>query len=288
MTKSNRAHPIAFLQNSFNTILSHPVILFPFAIVAFLQLLILEILLFSNRYPLSIALGPLIRFNGEVFMHYPYNFVFITNWFQKAQIPLYVLFIVYFYGVAVSIIEAINLEKRVNLKSIFRKTLSTYVHLFIAGAISVTIMIVFSKLYDLVAARAMTIRSKSGIFFMIKKLVLDGAPFVNLGFAILVTTLFAFLIPIIVLERKKIFSAVVLNFKYLWGSFWFLLSVVLIPSLLYTPVLLLKLNGKFFNEFFIPEVWLIVLIVGIFVMLFIDTIVYTSITTYYLLRREAK
>lgn len=290
MAKSLTKQPIVLLKSSFDTIINNPVILLPFTMVAFIQLLILEIIFFAPRYPLSIFFAPLIRkLEGEIFLHYPFNFVVMTKWFQSVQIPVYIILNSFFIGMTVLVIDLINNEKKVNLGQVFRQTLSRYVHLLVASGISVVLMYGVTTLYStLLIRRALMIRSTNGIFYMIKRAVLDGAPYFNLLFAIFLTALFAFVVPLIVLERKKIVAALVLNFKYLWRSFWFIFLVILLPGLLYIPVLLLKTNGKLFETILIPEVWGLIIIFSIMLTLFIDAIQYAAITTYYLLTKETK
>ena len=67
MTKKTSAtNVIALLRASVNTIITNPVIVYPFCIIAFIQLLVLEVLYFSPRFPLSVFFGPIIaRLHGE-------------------------------------------------------------------------------------------------------------------------------------------------------------------------------------------------------------------------------
>ena len=286
--KSPVVQAFSLLRSSVNNILSHPLILFPFLCVVFIQLLVLEILFFAHRYPLSIFFAPLIKFNNEAYMHYPYNFIFMTQWFQKAQMPIYVIFTCFFIGVAILIIDAINNGKKINLSRMMRDVLGKYVHILIAGVIIVCVMLTLSNLYGFLIKRALLIRSETGIYFIIKKIVLDGAPVANLFFAVIVTTLFAFLLPIIVLENKKIHSALIRNFKLLSKTAGTLLIMCFLPNLLYLPVLLLKINNRIIDNFAMPDLWALMIVLTVFIMFCIDAIVYTAITSYYLLQGENK
>lgn len=221
-------------------------------------------------------------------MHYPLNFVVLTHWFQKAQIGIYVLFTIYFAGCAVSIIHSTNNHKRINMSSIMRKTLSSYIHLVITAMLLVAVVLGFSNLYDLLIQRAVIIRSTSGIYFMIKQVVLLGSPYFNFLIAVLATSLFAFVVPIIIIEKKKVFSAIALNFRSLWKSFVFVFIVMLLPALLYVPVLLLRTNPRVFETFLPPEAWSALIVISVIVTLYIEAIQYTAMTTYYLARREAE
>ncbi len=289
MTSKNlNKHPVALLRTSLSVILSHPSILFPFCIVAFIQLFVLEIIFFAPRYPLSTFFEPIItRFHGEAFLHYPFNFMLVVKWFQKVQIPIHLVFTSFLGGCAVVIINAINNDKTITMKAVFRRAMSAYVHLVVAAGCSVGVMLGFTKLFSLVIKRAFIIRSTSGIYFMIKQVVLKGAPYFYLLFSVFVVVLFAFVVPIIIIEKKKIFAALVDNFRCLWKSFWFLYAVCLLPMILYVPVLMLKTNTQFLRAQFGPESLVVLLVAGNFVVLFIEAIHYTAITTYYLAKKEA-
>ncbi len=287
MINSPHKQPITLLKLAINTIINHPIILYPFTIIFFIQIIILEVLLFATRNPLSLFFGPLIRrLEGEIYLHYPFNYVVLTKWFQGLEVWIYLFINSFFIGVAIAIIDLINKEKPINFKAVYKHVLSLYIHLLIGAFLTIMALIIFSVLNDLLIKRALIIRSTSGIFYIIKRIVLDGAPYFNLLFAIVVTTLFAYLIPIIILEKKKIFSAVILNFKNLFRSFWFIFVLVFLPGLLYVPVLVLKTRGHLLEAIFIPEVWGFLIILSVIVKLLIDAIQYTAITTYYLANKD--
>lgn len=285
--KISHKQPISLLKSSFNTLINNPAILFPFCILAFIQILTLGIIFFAPRQPLSVFFGPIIvRLHGEIFLHYPFNFVVLTQWFQKTQIPIYILCSTYFAGCTISIIDLINRGKKVNIKTVFRKTLSSYIHLLTAGIILVAIAIGFFGLYDLLIRQALTIRSTSGIYFLIKQVIVRGAPYLKLMLSVFATSIFAFVIPIIIIEKERLFPAIALNFKSLRRSFWFVFLIIFLPMLLYVPIILLKTNRQWFESVAVPEAWGLLLMTDILVALFIEAIQYTAITTYYLLKKE--
>jgi len=288
-SKDPTKQPIVLLKSAFGTIAANPVILFPFTIIAFVQILILEIIFFAPRYPLSIFFRPIIqRIQGEIFLHYPFNFTLMNKWFQSVQIPIFVLLSSLLIGVAVAIIDFINKDKKIEMKEVFKRVLPLYIHLVVYGVIAVLCIIGLGKLYGLLIKRALIIRSTTGIFFFIKKAVLILAPYFNLFFAVLVSTLLAFVMPIIVLEKKNVFTALLRNFKMISKTFWFVLVVIVLPALLYLPVLLLKSNTRLFQDILPPEGWGFILILGILLTLFIDAVQYTAITSYYLLKKESQ
>ena len=71
---------IPLLRGSIETFITHPVILFPFVTIAFIQMLILEVLYFAPRFPLSVFFNPIVKtLWGEKFVHYPHNFVVLPS-----------------------------------------------------------------------------------------------------------------------------------------------------------------------------------------------------------------
>lgn len=283
-------NPISLLRSAVNTLVTNPVILYPVLMIAFVEFLLLEILFFAPRYPLSLVLGPIIsRLAGESYLHYPLNFLVMNKWFHALKIPLYIFISSYFLGVAIAIIHRINSDQPVNLKEIFREVRRAYLHLLVASVIIIGVVYGLSYLYEaILMKRALVIRSTKGIFFITKQVVLYGAPYVKLILTVFVTSLFAFVAPAIVIDKKKVFTAIFQNFKVLWGSFWFIFSVLIVPVLLYIPLLLLKTNSARLGEILVPEVLGILAIADVFFGLFIDAVHITAITMYYLWKKESQ
>jgi len=288
-SKKSVFQPIALLRTSLGSIVQNPVILYPFAIMAAIQIFIIEILFFAPRYPLNIFFGPMIKtMEGERFLHYPYNYAILNKWFASTQMVTYVLLNSFFFGVAVLIIYLLNSGKTMRLRSVFRQALSRYIHLAVAVLLPVVCLKGFAWAYSLVIRRALLIRSTSGKFFMIKQIVLMGAPYFNLFFAVIISVVFAFVVPLIVIEKKKVWAALIDNFKILFSSFWVIFTVVFLLSLVYVPFFMLKTNQIIYQAGLAPEVLGLTIVLGVFLTMVIDALQLTAITTYYLLKKEIK
>lgn len=278
---------IPLLRGTVDTFISNPIISFPFLTSAFIQLLALEVLFFAPRFPLSAFFNPIITtLWGESFIHYPNNLLVLPKLLQYVQVPFYIFISSYLIAVAISIIGDLNSGKKVSFGSACQDVLGRYVHILVAATISFLTFYGLYKIYHLLMVQALRISSIEGIFFIIKIVVLRGAPYVNLLIGVFVTVVFAYVFPIIVLEKKKIFSALGMNFKHLWGSFWFILFLVLIPTLLYLPVLLIRSNVDSIAQTTFPEIRAIALACSILITAFIDAAIYTSVTTCYLWKNE--
>ncbi len=286
MSQKSHKQLIPLLKEAVNSFVANPIILFPFVTTAFIQLLVLEIIYFSPRFPLVNFFGPLIRREGEAFLHYPQHLLILPQWFQIAQYFIFIFISSFLIAVAIEIIKNINSNKKTTFPGALRAILPQYVHVCLAAIITFLAFYILSKLQGLLIGRAMHIRSGTGIFYIIKTAVLYGAPYLNLLIGTLITTIFAFVLPIIVIERKKVFQAIALNFKYLRGSFWFIFFIVLIPMLFYVPVLLLQGNLSSIANLTFEGVRLVSPAISIIVLTMVDATVYTAITTHFLWKKE--
>ena len=281
---------IALLRASVNTLVDHPIILYPLCITVFIQLLTLEILYFSPRYPLSIFFAPIIkRIWSEVYLHYPLNYVLLPKLFYYVQVLIFVFIGGFLNAIAISMVTSINSDKKTTLRSAVRENFPLYIHILIASLASFYFFTFLSRAYKILVDRFMLIKSEAaqkGVF-LLKKAVVYGDPYINLLLGVLATVVFVYVVPVIVIEKKKVISAFILNIKNLLNSFWFMIGVILFPTLLYVPVLLLRSNVSTIAENTAPGAYLIVLIISVFVTLAIDAVVFTATTTFYLLKKES-
>jgi len=151
--------------------------------------------------------------------------------FQNMQVLVYIFVSSFFIAAAIEIISAINSGKKIKFSSACKDTLGQYIHIFSGALIAFCTFFGFYKLYHFALDSFLRSSSVDGIFFILKKIILYGAPYVNLLIGVFVTALFAFVFPIIVIDKRKILAAIGLNFKNLWGSFWYIFAVVLVPTL---------------------------------------------------------
>ncbi len=289
MKKKSSKNVIALLKSSLVTIVTHQTVIQPFIVIGFIQLLILELLYFGPRFPLAAILAPLIKYHyGELVLHYPFHVVILPSLFENLilQILIYIFITSYFICVAIAIINAINNDKKITLGSAMRQVVGQYIYITIAALIIFLSIKGLSKVYSLVLKRAFLIHSETGIFYLLKLVVIKGAPYFNILINVFVMTFYAFLYPSLVIEKKKIHTALIANFKKLFRHFWFVFIVILLPALLYVPVLLLQTNVSKLGAANFPELRILLLILSIIVIIVTDMIIYTALTTYYLLRQE--
>ena len=100
------------------------------------------------------------------------------------------------------------------------------------------------------------------------------------------TALLIYIPVLIILEKKKFFAALIGNFKVLFGSFWLTFTLILIPTLFYLPLLLLRDNIGALAEMTSPEIQILIIVLSIFVTTGINIFIIASATTYYLYKKE--
>jgi len=283
-----KSSPLTVLRLTFGLFKSeHQQIFYPFITIIFINLLVLEILYFSSRPPLSLFFAPIVnRIWGEEYLHYPMNIILLPKMFYYAQMVFF-LFISNIVTVAViDMVSAINNEKPVNFKHSLGKVLPGYVYIILYSFLSLMFFQFFDSAYGILIHRAVKIHSTTGVLFWLKKSVFFAAPYVQYFYSIFVTALFIYIPVLIVLEKKKFLGAFLTNFKVLFGSFWLTFTLVLIPMLFYLPLLLMRDNISSLIELTFPEINIWVLILSIFVTTGINIFVTAAATTYYLYKKE--
>lgn len=286
MSKEKAPTPKVFpiLRISINTIFNNGNIFFPFLVIIFIQFLLLEILYFFPQWPLNQFFEPLVsKLEAPVYMHYPLNLALLPKLFFKAYIPIYVLFSSYFVCVAIAAIKEINEDQQPKIGAIILRLLPYYVYIVVTAALIFFISELFSNGFDMVYRRAEAIRSMGGPFYWIKMTVMQGAPYFRLLLNIVAVTLFAYVFPLIVVEKRNLFVALLENIKYVITAPIKTFLIVLLPSSVFTLVLLSRSHVPFEGEH--PEMRVLMIMLSIIIMVVIDAVVYTSLTMFYLVRK---
>ncbi len=275
----------SILNSTFSTLRNHPIIFLPFIFTAFVKLLLLEVFYFIPQYPTNTFFIPIVtRIWGEQFLHYPANFFLLQEIFQSIQIPITILIGSFFTAMAVAIIIKINNDETINLKKIAKEIFGQYVHIVIAVFLMFLLLSIFLKGYTLIYNRALLIHSTSGKFYYLKKFIVIGKTYFYFLLNVLSVTLTVYILPIIIVDKKKIFISVWLNLKALIFLIWPTFIIILISSTLFIPVLLFK--AALTKGIFPAEWTTMMLVLNVLGAMFIDAIIYTAITIVYLSKKE--
>jgi len=280
--------PRALIKTTLNALIKNPIIFFPFFCLGCIQIFLIETIFFIPRFPLNILFGPIVvKTAGPVFLLYPYNYILLSKWYHGLEAWIYIFISCIFYAAAVKAIYLINNDLEVDYKKIFKQSKTFYFHLAATLGLMALVLHGITIVYTLLLKRAWLIHSTSGIFYWIKFMIIIAAPIFQLIFASLVGALFAFVIPIIMVEEKKIVPALVENFKGYWSSKAIIFVVIFVSEL--PNLLFLLLRSSRMDEWLAlnsPEISGLFLISSVLVMLLIDAFQYTAITLCFLYKSE--
>lgn len=272
------------LRISINTLFSNGAIFFPFLVILFTQYLLLEILYFYPQWPLNQFFEPLVsKLESPMFMHYPLNLALLQKMYFAAYIPVYIFFSSFFVCVAIAAIKDINEDKKPNIGQIMVRMMPYYLYIIVTAALIYAFSYLFSQGYGMIEARAEQIRSVAGPFFWLKLTVLEGAPYFRLLLNVVAVAMFAYVFPLIAMEKRNLFMALLENIKYVLTAPIRTFMIVLLPSAVFALVLLARKNVPFEGE--LPEMRVIMIALSILIMVIIDAVVYTSLTMFYLVRK---
>ena len=280
--------PTALIKTTINALIKNPIIFFPFFCLGCIQVFIIELIFFIPRFPLNILFAPIVsKTAGSVYLLYPYNYILLNKWYHGLESWIYIFVSCIFYAAAVKAIYQVNNEQEVDYKKIFKQTKTFYFHLAVTLGLMALVLHGIVIIYVLLLKRAWAIHSIHGIFYWIKLIIIIGAPFFELIFASVVNTLFAFVIPIIMIEEKKIIPAVIENFKNYWALMATIFVVIFVTELPF--LLFVILRSSHLDDWLAlnsPELSGIFLLVSVLVMLLIDAFQYTAITLCFLFKSE--
>ena len=245
-------------------------IIIPFLVWGFLEALALECIYFFPGVPFGPIVNPIVaKYFGEAYAHYPGNLVIVSKLFYYAQSFLFVVVGVFLSAMTIDLIRRIDTSDSLLPKDIFESAIRRYIPCFIYGIIIVAAGFVVKK-YSGVAFQ----RYIGSVSAHIPGEMLQLLPFASslwmLTARIAMLTLFILTVPIIVIKRRSIIMALPESiFRGLLG-FFPIFIMLLMPHLLYLPILLLKsFMTRLANATF-PEVVFPLTLASIGVMAFIQ------------------
>jgi hypothetical protein len=285
---SQITQPIILLKTTVQNIQNNPILLYPSLILGLAQLLILEILYFAPRYPLSNFFAPLISHVwSEEFLHYPMDLVLLPKLFYYAQIFIYIFGGAFLLAVTAHLVTTLNNHNRASLKSSFREAGRYYIHIVLASVLSLILFQIFSTFYTSMAHNILRIKAPNEGLAALQRILLWATPYTQFLIGIFVTTLLIYVVPILIIEKKSILKALQMNLGVLFKSFGVSFLVVLIPTLFYLPVLVARNNVESLISFTAPEIQVFIIVLSILVSMLIDLIILTTVTAHYLYLKES-
>ncbi|MBF0483967.1 MAG: hypothetical protein HQL25_04610 [Candidatus Omnitrophica bacterium] len=285
--QSQKNGVIPLLGEAVSLLLKNPAVSVPFITIIFFELLILEFCYFSTRFPLVNFMGPVIqKLWGVVFLHYPNNLFLLPKMIYPLQVAFFLLAGNFLMAVSAVALSLVVQNQKAELGHARRIALPKYFHVLVAAILFLVVFLFLNQSYSLLMARAFKIKSTSGMFFMLKAVIIYGAPYFNLLLGCFATALFAFFVPFLVIAKKNLFSALISNFKLLFKNFGKVLLIVLIPTIFYIPFLVMRASINEIANVTSQEMRVWIIAVGYIMTGIIDAIIYTALTKFFLSNKE--
>ena len=263
-------------------------LLLPFGIFAAVESLVLTLIYLAPRVPLRAVLGPPIKaFKGEMFLHYPANFLIIPELSSFFRNILTVILGSLLAGTAAVMIRQAFWKKEASFIKAIVEAGRKYFQLFFIVLITAVILNYAYK----------------GVTFGITKYFSAGhKELLGFGFAIwrgpvtivlsavillIVQAFFLYTVAFLMLGSQKLFKAIWQSFVFFGKHIWQTLLIVALPFLFYIPVIILQYKTAYLIDNVFPEVILIIAYTGIIISsLIVDLFVTMSATLYYLNNKE--
>ena len=271
---------------SLELILNRPVILLPYFILAFFELLSLELLYFSTRKPLINVAGPLIKkLFGEAYIHYPGSIFILPKMFFFMRVTLYIFLAVFLSAITVNIVKNIKANLPLKTKALIKNALNQYLS-FVGYGILVILSVFALRFLDTsFVSRAINLADRylPGIKATAGPgLRLFTMFFINVG----ITTFLISTVPIMVTRQKALLRAIGESIYLGFRNFFVIFPLIAVPSFLYLPVLLLKTFPSQLAEKTSPGIIPLVIVLGIVFSLFIECFILVCISSFILDTRK--
>lgn len=291
MAKKNKNIIPQIISASLAQIKSQPIIIYPFIIIAFFELLAAELIYFLPRWPLNLMFFPIARaLSLEQALSYPLNLLFIYRLFYYAQILIYCFVGGLLTAAACHMILCINENKPLNFKLSIKFCLKKYIDIFCIALIATAIYLALSNLNGFIVGKLAFSKTGMGIpiIRMAKKILAQGLPYFNFIISILSETIFAYVLPILIIKNKKLSGAIKEHFIFLKNNFLPTAIFILIAA---SPLLLfIYLTGNIpaLMDKTFPEIAVVILIMKTIFSIFISAAALSFITMFYLSRKGGR
>jgi len=265
-----------------------PVLFVPFLSFLIIELIALIIIFLAPRMPLRLLLGPVIKtFWGERFLHYPLNFLLLPKLASLSKMVIAVIFSSLLTGMAVAIVSDIYHKKQLKLGTSFKSACKKYINLF-AVVLTFTLLFYFSmKLVSVGVMRYFLAGNSRLLFLGIGAWMGPGLMAINLVFAILIQSAFAYAIPLLIIDNEKLIRAMLRSVLLFKKLFFQTIALVGLPMLIAVPFIILQYKSAFLIDRLFPEsVLLLLFATSIVSSLIIDSLITVSTTVLYLMNKE--
>ena len=254
---------------------SRPVIFAPFIVVAIAQAISLLLLYLAPQSPVSAILGPPIRvIFGDKFLHYPAHLTLLPKLFFYSKTVISVIFGVPMSGLAMGMLKDAYNGKKPGLLNNFLYILKRY---FAVLAVWGLLFLIAKAIY--LVPQYLAVNSTM-IMFYIGFLL----SFLFIG---VIHAMMVYIVPFIITKQTTIIEAFKRGIALSRKAFASTALLVIAPSLLLLPTIILRINSGILMVRFFPEIILVILGIGIIISFIVDCII-TCSTTLFLLEEGGR
>ncbi|MEW6097385.1 MAG: hypothetical protein AB1567_12825 [bacterium] len=274
-------------EETFSLMARYPKIFLPYSVLILLEICLLIFLFLAPLSILSPLVEPPIRvFFGEKYLHYPYNFVLLPTIFDYCDVVLVLIFAPLISGMTVGMVYQTQEGNKPKFCSNFLLAIKKY--LILIGLWMIVTILVFSifhlgkflvsEFYTDEMAEFIHIRT-----WRMARLIQYFCFFLTL----LIETFFAFCIPAVMIENKKILSSIKRSFKISSSLFLPTFILICVPTIFNSIIVLIKQKMliQLMDRFF-PEVVFIIMGVEFCIYLITQVLRVLSLTLVFLINRE--
>jgi hypothetical protein len=231
--------------------------------------------------------GPLVKaFLGERFLHYPDNFLVLSNIHSISRFVLVIFAGSVLSGMAVAMVHNIDGNHGAKLLDAWRSARKRYFRLFMAVAACLVSFYAIVKIPGFFIKHYFITGHKDLLFLSSKFWLGPFIVGVNFLISMFVQAAFFFVIPGIMIDDRKLIPAFLNSFRLYIKTFRLTTMTVFLSVLLYLPIIALQYNTVLLISVY-PESVLWVNWAGILInSMAIDVIITVSSAILYLKLRE--
>ena len=265
---------IKIWKDTFKALGEHPELLIPFVVAGLMHALAAYIVFLAPQKPVAYILAPVVKaFFGEKFLHYPLNLYLLPKLFYYAQLAVTATFGVLMAGLVIGMLRDRNAGI---CPRVFFNLLVSFKRYF--ALLGIWLVIFFFSFLLARFSRTLTFSPS------IMKLI----PYVMYMMSIFIYFIFVYVTPALLIETRNIFSALKRGLSFLTKFFIPSLFLVLVPTLFYLPVIILRQKLPALMGSLFPEMVFFVIAASIIVTLFINVMITVSTTLVFLNEKDGK
>lgn len=269
-----------------NLMKTKPIVIMPFVFIAFFECLILELVYFSTRFPISHIANPVIRkFFGENFVHYPGNLIILPQLFYYGQVTLYVLIGVFLTAVTVNIFKNLIANLPIKVKALIKNAFANYFSFFVY-AIIVTILFYLIRTVELYVLAKVFRKLAKVLPFNIAAISVISTILILFISNLILQVLIISTIPLMVLNKIRLFRALIKSVVLGVKNFSTIFIMILLPFLIYFPIVFVKSFSAEIAAKTFPGMNVVVSLIGILMSMFLDCFVILCVSCFLLNRAQ--